>query len=68
LTADNVGYRDQRYSGGYHERTGKFVIYRPVDWIPQFYSVDTKTPTRCREAAAPRRRDAEPDPRAAGRI
>jgi len=41
--ADNVGYRDQRYSGTY-EHTGKFVITGLWDEIPQFYSVDTKTP------------------------
>src|SRR5262245_47537411 len=43
LTADNVGYRDQRYSGVY-ERTGRFVVRGLWDEIPQFYSVDTKTP------------------------
>jgi MtrB/PioB family decaheme-associated outer membrane protein len=43
LTADNVGYRDQRYTGSY-ERTGRFVISGLWDEIPQFYSVDTKTP------------------------
>ncbi|HEY7285163.1 MAG TPA: MtrB/PioB family outer membrane beta-barrel protein [Vicinamibacterales bacterium] len=43
LTADNVGYRDQRYSGVY-ERTGKLVISGLWDEIPQFYSVDTMTP------------------------
>jgi MtrB/PioB family decaheme-associated outer membrane protein len=43
LTADNVGYRDQRYSGLY-ERTGKLVISGLWDEIPQFYSIDTKTP------------------------
>src|SRR5262245_60541266 len=37
LTADNVGYRDQRYSGVY-ERTGKLVISGLWDEIPQFYS------------------------------
>jgi MtrB/PioB family decaheme-associated outer membrane protein len=42
-TADNVGYRDQRYSANY-ERTGKFVISGLWDEIPQFYSIDTKTP------------------------
>src|SRR5262245_15321133 len=42
-TADNVGYRDQRYSGIY-DRAGKFVISGLWDEIPQFYSVDTKTP------------------------
>jgi MtrB/PioB family decaheme-associated outer membrane protein len=43
LTADNVGYRDQRYSGVY-ERTGRFVVSGLWDEIPQFYSVDTMTP------------------------
>jgi MtrB/PioB family decaheme-associated outer membrane protein len=43
LKADNVGYRDQRYSGVY-ERTGRLVITGLWDEIPQFYSVDTKTP------------------------
>jgi MtrB/PioB family decaheme-associated outer membrane protein len=43
LTADNLGYRDQRYSGVY-ERTGRFVVSGLWDEIPQFYSVDTKTP------------------------
>src|SRR4051812_15159866 len=43
LTADNVGYRDQRYSGSY-QRTGRFVISGIWDEIPQFYSVDTMTP------------------------
>ena len=42
-TADNVGYRDQKYTARY-ERTGKFVISGLWDQIPQFYSVDTKTP------------------------
>ena len=41
--ADNVGYRDQRYAATY-ERTGRFVISGLWDEIPQFYSVDTKTP------------------------
>src|SRR3954470_22735510 len=43
VTADNVGYRDQRFSGTY-QRTGRFVISGLWDEIPQFYSVDTKTP------------------------
>ncbi|HEY2150504.1 MAG TPA: MtrB/PioB family outer membrane beta-barrel protein [Vicinamibacterales bacterium] len=43
LTADNVGYRDQKYTGSY-ERTGRFVISGLWDQIPQFYSIDTKTP------------------------
>ena len=41
--ADNVGYRDQRY-GVEYQRTGKFTISGLWDEIPQFYSVDTKTP------------------------
>jgi len=41
--ADNVGYRDQRY-GATYEQTGKFVVSGLWDQIPQFYSVDTKTP------------------------
>src|SRR5262249_50935482 len=41
--ADNVGWRDQRYIGAY-ERTGKFTVSGLWDEIPQFYSVDTKTP------------------------
>src|SRR5262252_1344364 len=43
VTGDNVGYYDQRYTGVY-ERTGRFVISGMWDEIPQFYSVDTKTP------------------------
>jgi MtrB/PioB family decaheme-associated outer membrane protein len=42
-TADNVGWRDQRYSADY-ERTGRFVISGLWDEIPQFYSIDTRTP------------------------
>src|SRR5688572_1008332 len=42
-TADNVGWRDQRFAGTY-ERTGKFVLSGSWDQIPQFYSVDTSTP------------------------
>ena len=42
-TADNVGFLDQRYVASY-ERTGRFVISGRWDEIPQFYSVDTKTP------------------------
>src|SRR5262245_45548894 len=41
-TADNVGYRDQRYSADY-ARTGRFVISGLWDEIPQFYSIDTRT-------------------------
>jgi MtrB/PioB family decaheme-associated outer membrane protein len=42
-SADNVGYRDQRYFANY-ERPGRFVITGLWDEIPQFYSVDTQTP------------------------
>lgn len=42
-TADNVGYRDQRYFANY-ERTGRFNVSGLWDQIPQFYSVDTRTP------------------------
>ena len=41
--ADNVGWRDQRFFGSY-ERTGRFVVSGLWDQIPQFYSVDTRTP------------------------
>ena len=40
--ADNLGWRDQRYTGSY-ERVGKFRISGFWDEIPQFYSVDTRT-------------------------
>ncbi len=43
LGADNVGWRDQRFFGTY-ERTGGFTISGLWDQIPQFYSVDTRTP------------------------
>jgi MtrB/PioB family decaheme-associated outer membrane protein len=43
IGADNVGWRDQRYFGAY-ERPGRFAISGLWDEIPQFYSVDTKTP------------------------
>jgi len=42
-SADNVGFRDQRYIAHY-ERAGRFTISGSYDGIPQFYSVDTKTP------------------------
>src|SRR3954469_11562910 len=42
-TADNVGYRDQRYFADF-DKVGKFTIHGLYDQIPQFYSVDTKTP------------------------
>jgi MtrB/PioB family decaheme-associated outer membrane protein len=41
--ADNVGWRDQRFFGDY-ERPGRFVISGLWAEIPQFYSVDTRTP------------------------
>jgi MtrB/PioB family decaheme-associated outer membrane protein len=41
--ADNVGWRDQRFFADY-DRPGRFVISGLWDEIPQFYSVDTKTP------------------------
>lgn len=41
--ADNVGWRDQRFFGEYG-RTGRFVVTGLWDEIPQFYSVDTRTP------------------------
>lgn len=41
--ADNIGYRDQRYAVAY-ERTGQFTITGLWDQIPQFYSIDTRTP------------------------
>ena len=43
LAADNVGWRDQRFSADY-ERPGQFVLAGRWDQIPQFYSVDTSTP------------------------
>ena len=42
FSADNVGWRDQRYSGSY-ERIGFLKINGLFDEIPQFYSVDTRT-------------------------
>lgn len=41
--ADNVGWRDQRYFADY-DRPGGFVISGLWDAIPQFYSLDTRTP------------------------
>jgi MtrB/PioB family decaheme-associated outer membrane protein len=41
--ADNVGWRDQRYFANY-ERKGRFRVSGLWDQIPQFYSVDTRTP------------------------
>jgi MtrB/PioB family decaheme-associated outer membrane protein len=42
-SADNVGWRDQRFAAEY-QRPGKFVVTGLWDQIPQFYSVDTRTP------------------------
>ena len=42
-TAENVGWRDQRYRASY-DRPGRFSVSGFWDEIPQFYSVDTKTP------------------------
>ncbi|HET9269451.1 MAG TPA: MtrB/PioB family decaheme-associated outer membrane protein [Vicinamibacterales bacterium] len=41
--ADNVGYRDQKYTVEY-QRPGRFSVSGLWDEVPQFYSVDTKTP------------------------
>jgi MtrB/PioB family decaheme-associated outer membrane protein len=41
--ADKAGWRDQRYAAEYR-RLGQFVATASWDQIPQFYSVDTKTP------------------------
>ncbi len=41
--ADNVGWRDQYYFANY-ERAGRLKISGVWNEIPQFYSVDTKTP------------------------
>ena len=43
FAADNVGWRDGRYVG-LLERPGRFALTGSWDGIPQFYSVDTKTP------------------------
>ena len=43
FAADNVGWRDGRYVG-LLERPGRFTITGSWDGIPQFYSVDTRTP------------------------
>lgn len=43
VTADNVGWRDGRYVGSL-ERQGRFTVTGSWDGIPQFYSVDTRTP------------------------
>ena len=43
VAADNVGWRDGRYVGML-ERPGRFTLNGSWDRIPQFYSVDTKTP------------------------
>jgi MtrB/PioB family decaheme-associated outer membrane protein len=41
--ANNVGYRDQEYFANYN-RVGKLSVSGSYQGIPQFYSVDTKTP------------------------
>jgi MtrB/PioB family decaheme-associated outer membrane protein len=41
--AENVGYRDQEFIGSY-DRIGKVSLSGSWQQIPQFYSVDTKTP------------------------
>ena len=41
--ADNIGWRDQRYFGEY-ARPGLFSVAGHWDQIPQFYSIDTRTP------------------------
>jgi MtrB/PioB family decaheme-associated outer membrane protein len=41
--ADNVGWRDQRFFGVF-DRPGLFVVSGLWDEVPQFYSVDTRTP------------------------
>ena len=41
--ADNVGWRDQRFFADY-DRPGRFIVSGNWDQIPQFYSVDTRTP------------------------
>jgi hypothetical protein len=41
--ADNVGWRDQRFFGSY-ARTGRLEVSGLWDQIPQFYSIDTRTP------------------------
>ena len=41
--ADNIGWRDQRFRATY-ERPGKFSVKGLWDQIPQFYSIDTRTP------------------------
>lgn len=42
-TADRVGWRDQRYSAMF-DQVGRFTVSGLWDQIPQFYSVDTRTP------------------------
>jgi MtrB/PioB family decaheme-associated outer membrane protein len=41
--AENVGYRDQEFLGSY-DRIGQVSLSGSWQQIPQFYSVDTKTP------------------------
>ena len=42
-SADNVGWRDQRFVGNF-ERIGRLNLTAAWDQIPQFYSGDTRTP------------------------
>jgi MtrB/PioB family decaheme-associated outer membrane protein len=42
-SADNLGWRDQRFAATY-DQPGRFVVSGLWDQIPQFYSIDTKTP------------------------
>jgi MtrB/PioB family decaheme-associated outer membrane protein len=48
--ADNVGWRDQRFVAAF-ERTGRFAVSGSWDQIPQFYSIDTRTPYAAPESA-----------------
>ena len=41
--AQNVGWRDERYAASV-DRPGRFTLSGVWDEIPQFYSVDTRTP------------------------
>jgi MtrB/PioB family decaheme-associated outer membrane protein len=50
--ADNVGYRDQRYIANY-QRPGRVTVTGFWDQIPQFYSIDTRTPYTSSESPLP---------------
>jgi hypothetical protein len=50
--ADNVGWRDQRFAATY-EQPGRFNFSGLWDQIPQFYSIDTKTPYQSTESPLP---------------